>query len=64
MILRGQVVKLHNIADDLKYTEFVLYRPQCGSSKEVAVCLPKDFFSLLTHWKFILGYANVIDKIM
>ncbi|KAL5183248.1 Protein MICRORCHIDIA 6 [Glycine soja] len=34
MILRGQVVKLHNIADDLKYTEFVLYRPQCGSSKE------------------------------
>ncbi|XP_020212650.2 protein MICRORCHIDIA 6 isoform X2 [Cajanus cajan] len=34
IILRGQVVKLHNIADDLKYTEFILYKPHSGDSEE------------------------------
>ncbi|KAJ1398251.1 zinc finger protein [Sesbania bispinosa] len=37
IILRGQVVKLHNIADDLKYTEFILYKPQSGGSEEAIV---------------------------
>lgn len=37
IILRGQVVKLHNIADDLKYTQYILYRPQSGGSEEVLV---------------------------
>ncbi|KAK7330507.1 hypothetical protein VNO77_24702 [Canavalia gladiata] len=37
IILRGQVVKLHNIADDLKHTQFILYRPQSGGSKEAIV---------------------------
>ncbi|TKY55222.1 MORC family CW-type zinc finger protein 4 [Spatholobus suberectus] len=34
IILRGQVVKLHNIADELRYTEFILYRPHSGCSEE------------------------------
>ncbi|KAL6524494.1 hypothetical protein OROHE_016165 [Orobanche hederae] len=28
MLLRGRVVEYHNIANDLKYPEFILYRPQ------------------------------------
>ncbi|XP_052109664.1 protein MICRORCHIDIA 6 isoform X2 [Arachis duranensis] len=35
IILRGQVVDLHNIADDLQYPEFILYKPH--SSDESAV---------------------------
>lgn len=39
IILRGTVVKLHNIADDLKDIEFILYKPQrqSGCSEEVPV---------------------------
>ncbi|TKY73522.1 MORC family CW-type zinc finger protein 3 [Spatholobus suberectus] len=32
IVLRGQVVKPHNIADDLKYPQFVKYAPQIGGS--------------------------------
>ncbi|KAK7354033.1 hypothetical protein VNO80_19489 [Phaseolus coccineus] len=32
IILRGQVVKPHNIADDLKYPQFVKYAPLTGGS--------------------------------
>ncbi|KAL3025231.1 hypothetical protein AAZX31_04G168200 [Glycine max] len=32
MILRGQVVKPHNIADDLKFPQFVKYAPVIGGS--------------------------------
>ncbi|XP_057419464.1 protein MICRORCHIDIA 6-like isoform X2 [Lotus japonicus] len=34
IILRGQVVKLHNIADDLKHIQYILYTPQSGGSKK------------------------------
>ncbi|OMO67568.1 hypothetical protein COLO4_30094 [Corchorus olitorius] len=37
IILRGKTVEPHNIADDLKYIEYILYRPQTGGSKEGAV---------------------------
>lgn len=37
IILRGQVVKLHNIADDLKQIQYILYTPQSGGSKKVLV---------------------------
>ncbi|GFZ17445.1 histidine kinase-, DNA gyrase B-, and HSP90-like ATPase family protein [Actinidia rufa] len=30
MILRGRVVEYHNIATDLKFPEFILYKPQSG----------------------------------
>ncbi|XP_045789510.1 protein MICRORCHIDIA 6-like [Trifolium pratense] len=34
IILRGKAVKLRNLADDLKDTEFIVYRPQNGGSEE------------------------------
>ncbi|CAJ1975114.1 unnamed protein product [Sphenostylis stenocarpa] len=34
IILRGQVVKPHNIADDLKYPQFVKYAPLIGGSSK------------------------------
>ncbi|KAK7281933.1 hypothetical protein RIF29_10324 [Crotalaria pallida] len=34
IILRGQDVMPHNIADDLKYTDYIIYRPQVGGSKQ------------------------------
>ncbi|KAE9602633.1 putative histidine kinase-like ATPase domain-containing protein [Lupinus albus] len=37
IILRGQVVKLRNIADDLKYIQYILYRPQSCNSEEATV---------------------------
>ncbi|XP_031403548.1 protein MICRORCHIDIA 6 isoform X1 [Punica granatum] len=30
IILRGQIVEHHNIADELKFIEYILYRPQIG----------------------------------
>ncbi|XVE54980.1 hypothetical protein DITRI_Ditri03aG0124800 [Diplodiscus trichospermus] len=37
IILRGEIVEHHNIADDLKYIEYILYKPQSGGSVEGAV---------------------------
>ncbi|XP_022726543.1 protein MICRORCHIDIA 6 isoform X2 [Durio zibethinus] len=34
IILRGEIVEHHNIADDLKYIEYILYKPQSGGSVE------------------------------
>ncbi|KAK4264356.1 hypothetical protein QN277_025548 [Acacia crassicarpa] len=34
VMLRGQVVKPHNIADDLKFPEYILYEPSSGGRKE------------------------------
>ncbi|XP_075662219.1 protein MICRORCHIDIA 6 [Castanea sativa] len=34
IILRGRVVEPHSIANDLKFPEFILYRPQCGGCVE------------------------------
>ncbi|KAF3437007.1 hypothetical protein FNV43_RR19760 [Rhamnella rubrinervis] len=34
ILLRGQVVEHHNIAKDLKFPEFILYRPQTGGCVE------------------------------
>ncbi|KAF5476770.1 hypothetical protein F2P56_003473 [Juglans regia] len=34
IMLRGRVVEHHNIADDLKFPEFILYRPQYGGCVE------------------------------
>ena len=46
MVLRGKVVEHHSIANDLKYPEVILYRPQTGGAKEV------DLFSF--HSSFIM----------
>ncbi|KAJ9568275.1 hypothetical protein OSB04_004241 [Centaurea solstitialis] len=37
MVLRGQVVHYHNIATDLKHTEFILYKPHSAGCVEGAV---------------------------
>lgn len=37
IILRGKVVEHHNIANDLKFPEFILYRPQTGGLVEGTV---------------------------
>ncbi|KAJ4712371.1 protein MICRORCHIDIA 6 [Melia azedarach] len=34
IILRGKVVEHHNLANDLKYPEFILYKPQSGGCVE------------------------------
>ncbi|KAK3004556.1 hypothetical protein RJ639_019062 [Escallonia herrerae] len=38
ILLRGRVLEYHNIANDLKFPEFILYRPQSGGSTEVVCC--------------------------
>ncbi|KAJ8559854.1 hypothetical protein K7X08_003912 [Anisodus acutangulus] len=35
--LRGRIVEYHNIANDLKYPEFILYKPQNGGCEEGSV---------------------------
>ncbi|KAE8723356.1 MORC family CW-type zinc finger protein 3 isoform 2 [Hibiscus syriacus] len=37
IILRGEIVEHHNIADDLKYIEYILYKPQSAGSVEGTV---------------------------
>ncbi|GMI84560.1 Microrchidia 6, DEFECTIVE IN MERISTEM SILENCING 11 [Hibiscus trionum] len=37
IILRGEIVEHHNIADDLKYIEYILYKPQSSGSVEGVV---------------------------
>ncbi|WMV11986.1 hypothetical protein MTR67_005371 [Solanum verrucosum] len=37
ILLRGRVVELHNIAKDLKYPEFIMYKPQTLGFKEFAI---------------------------
>ncbi|WCJ19490.1 Histidine kinase- DNA gyrase B- and HSP90-like ATPase family protein [Euphorbia peplus] len=34
IILRGRVVPHHNLANDLKFEQFILYKPQCGGVRE------------------------------
>ena len=45
IILRGRVVEPHIIANDLKFPEFILYRPQCGGCVEVVL----NFCQLLSY---------------
>ena len=49
MMLRGKCVQYHSIANDLKFPEFILYKPQSGGCKEV-----QNYFSIsfLFLWKY------------
>ncbi|KAI3845330.1 hypothetical protein MKW98_009396 [Papaver atlanticum] len=49
IILRGQVVKHHNIADDLKHPEFILYKPQIGPNSEGVVVTTIGFLKEAPH---------------
>ncbi|XWS60791.1 hypothetical protein CRYUN_Cryun07bG0067500 [Craigia yunnanensis] len=49
IILRGEIVEHHNIADDLKYIEYILYKPQSGGSVEGAVVSTIGFLKEAPH---------------
>ncbi|KAA8530215.1 hypothetical protein F0562_004924 [Nyssa sinensis] len=49
IILRGRVVEHHNIANDLKFPEFILYKPQVGGSMEAAVITTIGFLQDAPH---------------
>ncbi|KAF8399736.1 hypothetical protein HHK36_015607 [Tetracentron sinense] len=49
IILRGQVVEHHNIANDLKFPEFILYRPKMGGNMEAAVVTTIGFLKDAPH---------------
>ena len=53
IILRGEVVERHNIADDLKYPEYILYKPQTGGGVEVGHLLFLFQISSFGFWVFI-----------
>ncbi|CAI0398553.1 unnamed protein product [Linum tenue] len=47
--LRGQVVMPHNLADDLKFPEYILYKPQAGGLREVNVITTIGFVKDAPH---------------
>ncbi|GFZ03900.1 histidine kinase-, DNA gyrase B-, and HSP90-like ATPase family protein [Actinidia rufa] len=49
MILRGRVVEYHNIATDLKFPEFILYKPQSGGCVEGTVVTTIGFVKEAPH---------------
>ncbi|XP_054805722.1 protein MICRORCHIDIA 6 isoform X2 [Prosopis cineraria] len=49
IILRGQGVEPHNIADDLKFPEYILYRPSSGGCKEGTVVTTIGFLKEAPH---------------
>ncbi|KAK1373201.1 Protein MICRORCHIDIA like [Heracleum sosnowskyi] len=49
MLLRGKVVEYHNIATDLKYPEFILYKPHSGRCVEGEVTTTIGFLKEAPH---------------
>uniref|UniRef100_A0A7C9AKM1 Adenosinetriphosphatase n=1 Tax=Opuntia streptacantha TaxID=393608 RepID=A0A7C9AKM1_OPUST len=49
IMLRGKVVQHHNIAQDLKFPEFILYKPQTGGTKEGEVMTTIGFLKEAPH---------------
>uniref|UniRef100_F6HUX5 Morc S5 domain-containing protein n=1 Tax=Vitis vinifera TaxID=29760 RepID=F6HUX5_VITVI len=49
IILRGRVVEHHNIANDLKFWEIILYRPHIGGNVEVPVLTTIGFLKDAPH---------------
>ncbi|XP_068329570.1 protein MICRORCHIDIA 6-like [Pyrus communis] len=52
IVLRGRVVEHHNIANDLKFPEFILYKPQSGGSVEGQVITTIGFLKEAPHVSF------------
>uniref|UniRef100_A0A1S3ZPW5 Protein MICRORCHIDIA 6-like n=1 Tax=Nicotiana tabacum TaxID=4097 RepID=A0A1S3ZPW5_TOBAC len=68
--LRGRIVEYHNIARDLKYPEFIVYKPQNGGCKEGSVITSIGFlkeaplvnihgFNVYHRNRLILPFWNV-----
>ncbi|XP_052181312.1 protein MICRORCHIDIA 6-like isoform X2 [Diospyros lotus] len=49
IVLRGRVVEYHNIAADLKFPEFILYKPQSGGYVEGKVVTAIGFLKEAPH---------------
>ncbi|XP_059641115.1 protein MICRORCHIDIA 6-like isoform X2 [Cornus florida] len=73
MILRGRVVEYHNLANDLKFPDFILYRPQNGRCVEGTVVTTIGFlkeaprvnlhgFNVYHKNRLILPYWNVVSS--
>ncbi|MED6120452.1 hypothetical protein PIB30_020956 [Stylosanthes scabra] len=60
MFLRGMVVHPHNIANDLKYIEYILYKPQVGGTVEATVVTTVGF--LKEAPRVIMHGFNVYHK--
>ncbi|CAN6704179.1 unnamed protein product [Malus baccata var. baccata] len=52
IVIRGRVVEHHNIANDLKFPEFILYKPQSGGSVEGQVITTIGFLKEAPHVSF------------
>ncbi|XP_065875293.1 protein MICRORCHIDIA 6-like [Euphorbia lathyris] len=72
IILRGQLVEHHNLANDLKFPEFILYIPKCGGVKEGQVITTIGFikeaprvnvhgFSIYHKNRLILPFWPVVN---
>ncbi|XP_050384957.1 protein MICRORCHIDIA 6-like isoform X9 [Argentina anserina] len=72
IFLRGRVVEHHNIADDLKFQEYILYRPQTGGTVEGQVITTIGFlndapyvsyhgFNVYHKNRLILPYWQVVS---
>ncbi|KAD6120042.1 hypothetical protein E3N88_11313 [Mikania micrantha] len=72
MVLLGDVVRYHNIANDLKHTEFIMYKPQSGGNAEGTVVTTIGFnkeapnvsmhgFNIYNKNRFILGLSLRAD---
>ncbi|KAI3919455.1 hypothetical protein MKW98_030166 [Papaver atlanticum] len=73
IILRGKVVRRHNIADDLKFIEYILYKPHMSPNSEDAVVttigLLKDAPMVNIHGfcvyhknRLIMPFWNVVSQ--
>ncbi|XP_031102892.1 protein MICRORCHIDIA 6-like isoform X1 [Ipomoea triloba] len=59
--LRGHMIEYHHIATDLKYPEFILYRPQSSGCKEGSVVTTIGFLKeapLVNHHGFNIYHKN------
>lgn len=70
IFLRGRVVEHHNLADDLKHPEFILYKPQTGHEAVVttigflkeAPSLHINGFSIYHRNRLILPFWKVVKN--
>lgn len=54
MVLRGKVVLYHNIATDLKHTEFIMYKPHTDGRSEVVFII--IFLIIIQENKFLIFF--------
>lgn len=64
ILLRGRIIEYHNIASDLKYPEFILYRPQSSGCIEVHNDFPfKLAYIVLSTYLLVHLYISELFSI-